>query len=86
MTRERTILVLVARTSGSPDIGLNLHLTTAVECCFIHSENVLVTSRILAQSYLHTFDILVVANDAHFLCTWNFAQCYKVVNIIKEKM
>jgi hypothetical protein len=57
-----------------------------VEWCFIHSENVFVTSRILAQSYLHTFDILMVSNDAHFPCTWKFAQYYEVVNIIKEKM
>jgi len=86
MIRQRAIPVIVARASGSPDIGLNLYNTTAVEWCFIHSENVFVTSRILAQSYLHTFDILAGANDAHLPCTWKFAQCYKAVNIIKENM
>jgi len=86
MITERAIPVIVERASGSPDIGLNLYNTTAVEWCFIHYENVFVTSRILVQSYLHTFDILTVANDAHFPCTWKFAQCNKVVNTIKENM
>ena len=31
MIRQRAIPVIVARASGSPDIGLNLYNTTAVE-------------------------------------------------------
>jgi len=84
--RKRAIPVIVACESGSPNIGLNPRITTAVEWCFIHSENVFITSRILAQSYLHTFDILVVANDANFPCTWKFVQCCKVIKTIKENM